>query len=278
MARPLVSWSGGKTYRLPFIEQLLAQVHCSQLSYVDPMVGGGAPFWAFGDRFRTRAIGDKSCDLVTLYRVVKESPEALIKMLTEDRFYYISSKDCISEMNYRVIQLSTPTEPLESAARTYFLLRAAINGLWRVNSVGQHNAAPGYKVGRDIVILDRQRIWDCHWALTNTIVFRGDVLAVLSRMDGKSNVLLFIDPPYHSDDGKAFTNFSGEFGEAQQRQLVMLLLASRHRFIYLNRATEFVRRLWAGSGLPQRVMPLKHSVGPAAVRARVDHELIVWRL
>jgi DNA adenine methylase len=275
---PLVPWSGGKTYRLPLIGELLDQVDCSELSYVDPMVGGGATFWEYGHRFRTRAIGDISLDLVALYRVVKFEPDALIELLTEPRFHYRSSKDALSVANYRAVQGSTPPNRLERAARTYFLLRTAINGLWRVNKAGKHNAAPGYKVGCDVVVLDSRRIKECHEALADTVVFRGDVLYVLGRMHGKKNIFLLIDPPYDSDDGKGFTGFSGEFGKTHQEQLVMALLESRHRFIYLNRATDSIRSLWAGSGLPHRIESLTHSVGPAAVRARVEEELIVWRL
>lgn len=278
MTRPLVPWSGGKRYRLALIGELLDQVDCTTLSYVDAMVGGGAPFWEYGRRFRTRAIGDVSRELIALYQTVKTEPEALIKLLKEPRFYYIGSKDAVSVTNYKAIQRSEPVNQLEQAARTYFLLKAAINSLWRVNKAGKHNAAPGYKVGRDVEILDEQRIMECHKVLADTVVYHGDALYILGRMHNKKNVFLLIDPPYDSDDGKGFTGFSGEFGKAHQEQLVMALLASHHKFIYLNRATGFIRSLWARSGLPHRIEPLKHSVGPAEVRTRVEEELIVWRL
>jgi DNA adenine methylase len=242
------------------------------------MVGGAAPFWAFGHRFRTRAIGDSSPDLIALYRAVKDRPEELITLLSQGRFLYVSSMDPWSRSNYVAIQQSDPADQLEKAARTYFLLKAAINGLWRVNRAGRHNAAPGYKKGRDVLILDRQRIRACHEALSDTIIFRGDVLDILPKMIGKKNVFLLIDPPYHSDDQKGFTGFSGVFGAAQQRRLIELLVATRQRFIYLNRATRLIRGLWAGTGYPHEILPLRHSVGPAKVRSRVDHELIVWNL
>ncbi len=112
MTEPLIPWSGGKSYRLPFIGELLDQLDCSKLSYVEAMIGGGAPFWEFGHRFRTRAISDISPDLLALYQTVKHDPEELIELLMEPRFYYISSKDSRSLANYRAIQCSDPTDRL----------------------------------------------------------------------------------------------------------------------------------------------------------------------
>ena len=34
MTKPLVPWSGGRTYRLPFLQNLLDQVDCSELAYI----------------------------------------------------------------------------------------------------------------------------------------------------------------------------------------------------------------------------------------------------
>jgi len=74
--KPFVKWVGGKTQFLDIIN-LLSPVSFNRL--IEPFVGGGATF--LSKRTKQVIINDTNQDLITTYRIIKEQPQELLKLL-----------------------------------------------------------------------------------------------------------------------------------------------------------------------------------------------------
>ncbi len=111
---PFVKWAGGKTSLLP---DLLPHVRHRLTSYYEPFLGGGALF--FGICARTTSfsahLSDTNQELIAAYRVIKESPEELIRVLSRLQGEYESAVDkgayFYQKRDWR------PLDRIESAAR-----------------------------------------------------------------------------------------------------------------------------------------------------------------
>src|SRR6266700_136038 len=128
---PFVKWAGGKTSLLP---HLIPHVPLHLTGYYEPFLGGGALF--FGICVRTTSfrahLSDTNGELIAAYRVVKESPEELIRVLSRLQGEYESAVDkgayFYQKRDWR------PLDRIESADRINVLNKTCYNGLYRVNS------------------------------------------------------------------------------------------------------------------------------------------------
>src|SRR5688572_19047468 len=130
-AKPILKWAGGKAQMLPALARYLP---AGYTRYVEPMVGGGAFFFALAPE--RALIADSNPELINLYRVLVEDMEGLIARyeawpFAEDFFYALRA--------LRFEDLA----PVEAAARTLYLNRACFNGLYRVNKAGGFNVPWG---------------------------------------------------------------------------------------------------------------------------------------
>jgi DNA adenine methylase len=291
--RPIIKTPGGKRYLLPRIREILADFPCQDYEYYEPMIGGGAVFFALGHRFGSRFVSDSNADLINLYRVVQGDVEALITELQDRETYYFHHKGEEETVRaYKTLRASDPADPVKRAARILYLLKTCFNGLMRVNGAGRFNSAPGSYV--DPPICDAGALRSASGALRDAVIGGpADAIGLLRRLDRERPAMLVIDPPYHhppkleeetgrelGKNGGKFTNYSGEFDEDHQTELVRAMVLSRHPFIYTNRATEFVLGLFAGleRALTMECTPLRHSIQPRYTTGVVEQELIVYRL
>ena len=242
--KPILKSPGGKSYRLSFVRYLLADFPCDRFRYWELMVGGGAIFFDVGHRFKQRAISDKNPDIINLYEVVKTDVEALIAEL-----------QCVSY---------------------FYLNKTCFNGLIRTNSSGQFNTAPGSYTNP--VICDPERLRDASRALARVAVGRLDAIKLIPQIPTTMPNFLVVDPPYDSDKEDKFTDFCGRFTRDQHASLVRVILETDHRFLYFNRATDFIRDLFVGSGATMLEFPLTHSIQPKYTEGLVEAELIVHNL
>ena len=84
---PFVKWAGGKTSLLP---HLIPHVPLHLTEYYEPFLGGGALFFGICARttsFRAH-LSDTNRELIAAYRVIKESPEELIRLLSRLKAEY----------------------------------------------------------------------------------------------------------------------------------------------------------------------------------------------
>jgi DNA adenine methylase len=213
---PFVKWAGGKTSLLP---QLLSHVPLNLSEYHEPFLGGGALFLRICGRTSSFSahLSDTNEELITAYRVVKESPEELIILLSRFQTEYDSSQDK-SAYFYRKRDWR-PDDPVESTARLIFLNKTCYNGLYRVNSKGEFNVPFGrYKNPR---ILNSSGIKAISQALKTakaelrSVDYR-DALNTCGKRD-----VVYLDPPYQPPSKTSkFTDYtSSGFSEKNQEEL-----------------------------------------------------------
>ncbi|MCS5697335.1 DNA adenine methylase, partial [Desulfofundulus thermocisternus] len=130
--RPPVKWAGGKSQLIPRFEQLFPKREYTL--YVEPFVGGGAVFFHL---LPPRAVLiDSNDELINFYLVVRDNLEALLQDLRRH--------ENTAEYYYRIRALEPgQLTPVERASRFLYLNKTGYNGLWRVNSRGQHNVPFG---------------------------------------------------------------------------------------------------------------------------------------
>jgi DNA adenine methylase len=213
---PFVKWAGGKT---SLLAQLMPHVPLNLSDYYEPFLGGGALFLRICMRTTgfTSHLSDTNEELISAYRVIKESPEKLILHLSRLQTEYDSASDK-SAYFYRKRDWRSD-DPIESAARLVFLNKTCYNGLYRVNSKGEFNVPFGrYKNPR---ILNSSGIKAISQALKITkaelrSVDYHDALATCRKSD-----VVYLDPPYQPPSKTSnFTDYtSGGFSEKNQEEL-----------------------------------------------------------
>jgi len=190
-------------------------------------------------------LSDTNEELITAYRVIRESPEELIRLLSRFQREYDSAVDK-SAYFYRKRDWG-PADRIQSAARLIFLNKTCYNGLYRVNSKGEFNVPFGrYKNPR---ILNSDVIRAVSHVLENTkaeirAIDYKDALASCARRD-----FVYLDPPYQPPSKtSSFTDYTpGGFSERDQEELAEEFgkLVERGCTVLLsNSETELTRQLY----------------------------------
>lgn len=194
-AKPFVKWIGGKRQLLPDLE---ARLPAKLDVYFEPFLGGGALFFHLAHRINQAYLSDKNEELITAYKAIQTNPRHLIEELskhknTQEHFQQI--RDADRDVDYR-----WNWTPIQKAARFIYLNKTCFNGLYRVNSDGQFNAAFGNYSNPKIV--DAENIFACNSVLCRPGVFvdAKNYLSVASEIKSLTNlgrdVFVYIDPPY----------------------------------------------------------------------------------
>ncbi len=76
--KTFIKWAGGKEKELPFI---LSQLPKNFDRYIEPFVGGGAVYFAINSK--KSYINDKSCELIDLYKYIKEENKEFLEKLNK---------------------------------------------------------------------------------------------------------------------------------------------------------------------------------------------------
>ena len=224
--KPFVKWVGGKgqlrEQLLPLLPEDLAQVE--GLTYIEPFVGGGAMLFEMLERFpniERAVINDRNSDLMTVYRVVKECPQALIARLEIQQAHYYALPDEPARKAFYLAErerYNTAVLPeVERAALFIFLNRTCYNGLYRVNAKGYFNVPFG-KAKRPL-ICDKKTLLADSLLLQKVTLLCGDFTAVEPFV--KAPAFLYFDPPYRPlNASSSFTAYAkGGFDDGEQVRL-----------------------------------------------------------
>jgi DNA adenine methylase len=208
--RPVLKWAGGKSQMLSDLVKFLPD---RPYRYVEPMIGGGALFFALGAN--SSLIADSNPELINLYTVLKENPDGISEAyreweFSEAQFYALRSLK-FSEL-----------EPVKAAARTIYLNRHCFNGLYRVNRSGDFNVPWGqYKKPYKI---DPDKLKSAQSVLQDATIILGDFREVL-RNNATRGDFIFLDPPYvpisNNADFKRYTR--EQFHDSDHIEMAVLV-------------------------------------------------------
>jgi DNA adenine methylase len=182
---------------------------------IEPFVGGGSVFLSVEpDKL---IINDLNQELMTTYRVIKDTPKPLISLLQE------YEKKHSSEF-YEQLKQKEPKDltHLEIATRFIYLNKTGYNGLYRVNGKGEFNVPFGQK--EKIKLFERNNILATSDYLytTDCQILNQDYQELLSLI--KEGDFLFVDPPYDSENGNSFNSYTtNKFTRENQQELAQFL-------------------------------------------------------
>ena len=216
LLKPIVKWAGGKRQLLG---ELCSRIPSDASLYVEPFVGGGAVLL---DKQPEHArINDFNEELVNVYRVVRDDPEALLEAL---RIHEQKNDELRSEYYYTIRGLDRTDaydtlSAIERAARIIYLNKTCFNGLFRVNSAGQLNVPYGRYKHPNIVNEVGIRALHAYLTEADVDIRCGDYANALQGLPQGSFV--YLDPPYMPITAtSAFTGYTqGGFGYDEQERL-----------------------------------------------------------
>ena len=241
LVKPVIKWVGGKRQLISDIKRNMPK---TVNKYFEPFFGGGAVLFNF--QFRNAAISDNNAELINLYRVIKDKPEALLNDLSthlneEEYFYKIRSID-------RNADEWAKQSDVQRASRFIFLNKTCFNGLYRVNNSGEFNAPFGrYKNPR---IRDHVTINSVSKYLNacEVNILHGDYQSAVT--DAVAGDFVYFDPPYDPvSPSSNFTGYtSGGFDRTEQIRLKDVCDHLHKRgvnFLLSNSSTDFIYELYA---------------------------------
>jgi len=236
-----VKWAGGKKQLLQEIVRFKPKKFNN---YIEPFVGGGAVYFFVQKNYDGRAfISDINQELITTFKIIRDKPLELIKLLKEHR------KNHNKEYYYKIrddfdIEKSTP---LEIAGRFIYLNKTCFNGLYRVNSKGKFNVPIGsYKNPsifneKDLIIASK--------LLKRTEINVADFKEVVNH--AKKGDFVYFDPPYLPISKTSnFTSYTKKtFLEKEQKELaeVFKVLNKKGCFVMLSNSDHpLIKNLYSG--------------------------------
>lgn len=225
-AKPFIKWVGGKSQ---LIEQLDAQLPVDfddwdNVTYIEPFVGGGAMLFYMLQRYQNikhAVINDINPDLATCYTTVRDTPEELIKSLTDIQDAYMSLKGEDSRKEFFLAVRDRYNEknldPVENTTLFFFLNRTCFNGLYRVNKSGLFNVPFGRYANPQIC--NPHTIRNDSLLLQRVEILKGDFEGTFEKAHGKT--LFYFDPPYRPlSDTSSFRDYTKEdFNDESQIRL-----------------------------------------------------------
>ena len=226
MEKPFIKWAGGKTQLLTQFENILPHnlEEAEHFTYIEPFVGGGAMLFHMLQKYTNIGrviINDINPNLITAYRVIRDTPERLItdlKMLQRE-FRQNSNEEARKEYFLRIRKSYNEDthNDVTNTAMFIFLNRTCFNGLYRVNSKGYFNVPFGKYTNP--TICDEELLLEDSKILQNVEILCGDYTLIERYVD--NNTFIYFDPPYRPlSTTSSFTSYSKEnFDDTEQTRL-----------------------------------------------------------
>ena len=245
MIAPLLKWAGGKRQ---LRSELTRRLPDRWGTYFEPFIGGGALLVELANlgRLDRAVIGDKNPELINLYRVVKQDPEKLIRVLSDEK--YRNDEESFRQLKTEFNALiGTRKRPVDRAALLVYLNKHSYNGLWRVNRKGLYNVPFGKYTRLSLPSL--QSLQKFSRMLEGITLMHTDFERIVRT--AKRGDLVYFDPPYHPLSKTArFTDYTtGGFSFEDQRRLagVFRRLSDREvRIMLSNSCTPEIKDLYDG--------------------------------
>lgn len=227
-AKPFLKWAGGKGQLLSqFDHHLPEEISEQEFTYIEPFVGGGAMLFHLLQRYpniKRAVINDINPYLITAYRVIKESSDALIERLAKLEKEYFAQKDEEAKKSFflkaRAIFNENELDDIDRTKYLIFLNRTCFNGLYRVNSRGKFNVPFGkYKnqtiCNTEVITADSKLLNSI-----DVVILNGDFEQTLNYIGDGLNFYYF-DPPFRPlNTTSSFNSYAmEEFNDDEQIRL-----------------------------------------------------------
>lgn len=256
------------------LDEILPAFPTNFKKYYEPFFGGGAVL--FAAKPKNSVINDINADLIRVYRIIRDDPDALIGELKKfkndkDEFYRERELD-------RDKAEFDKLSDVRKAARLIFLNKTCYNGLYRVNSAGEFNTPFAYYRNPNIVNEPAIRAIHAFFHDNEIDIRQGDYAEAVK--DASEGDFVYFDPPYDPiSNSSAFTGYNeGGFDRKEQERLrdVCADLNCRGAKVLLsNSSTDFIRSLYSDIGFEITIVKAKRFVNSIGTkRGDVDEVLI----
>lgn len=244
-----IGWVGGKKQlRKEIIKRFPAG---GVKKYVE--VFGGAGWVLFGKEPHEKEIyNDVNSELVNLFRMVKNHPEALeqeIAMVPNSREEFVRQR----------AQCPEGLTELQRAARMYYLIRVSYGCKISTFGLNQRDAS---------VIKNLQAV---HQRLKNVVIENKTFEEVIQQHDSE-DTLLYCDPPYYKAE-KLYDICGVPFRKEQHILLRKLLGSTKARFILSYNDNPFIREIYKDFSIEP--IERNNNLGVAAGGRKTYKELII---
>lgn len=178
-----IRYPGGKQRILEFILDYLPDSKTITGKFIDPFLGGGSVFFAFGPE--RALLSDLNPDLIELYEGVRKHPDEVWEIYRS----FPSDK----EGYYKIRDMNVSDKSLAfRAARTLYLNRTCFKGMWRHNAWGRFNVGYGGQSRRWVInkeIIDKVAVM-----LKGVDLRCSDFEPIIAK--ARKGDFIFADPPY----------------------------------------------------------------------------------
>lgn len=190
-AKPFLKWAGGKSRVAIKISSFFPR---SFNNYYEPFLGSGAIYFTISPQHGL--LNDLNKYLIGTYKIIKENPEQLIKVLKVIDKEYHSLPDLNHKSEYyyssRTEYNNIRSMTIRKAALFIFLNKAGFNGMYRENSRGEYNIPFG-KHNR-CLICDETNIREVSINIKDIEFSYGGYERALDNV--REGDLVYLDPPY----------------------------------------------------------------------------------
>ncbi|CAI2554763.1 Modification methylase DpnIIA [Apilactobacillus kunkeei] len=244
--KPITKWVGGKRQLLGELNKFKPDTFNT---YFEPFVGGGA--FLFNLAPENAVINDFNADLVNLYKIVKNDPESLLKILgkhaeNNSKDYYLRLREL--DRSNAIDKLSD----VEKAARILYMLKVDFNGLYRVNKQNQFNVPYGRYKNPNIA--DRENIISVsnYFNQSNVDILNGDFEKAVEN--AQKDDFVYFDPPYVPVNPTSdFTSYTSKgFNISDQERLMALFFSLSEkgvRVMLSNSDVDLVRKMYRNANI-----------------------------
>lgn len=228
-------WAGGKTWLVPFIEQLTQGLDFN--NYFEPFMGGASIFFSLNIP-GTAYLSDINDELVNAFCAVRDNPRLLVS--------YLRNMPTDAD-SYYAIRKSEPRGKYQRAARFIYLNATSFNGLYRVNRDGKYNVPYGQKE----VKINCERLRDISGKLQNAVIECHDFAANKEQI--RQGDLVFLDPPYTvSKESNCFIEYNATLFSLEDQYRLGELIDHINEvgayYILTNAAHDTIKEIFQGRG------------------------------
>ncbi len=190
MISPIIKWSGSKRSQ---VDEIIRYFPRTIDTYYEPFVGGGSVLYQLLTKRHVNHIicSDINPDLISLWNLIKTSPEALMKHYGElwNKLYYIEDIEIKKQFYYNIRErFNKHKDPKDF----FFIIRTATNGLIRYNSKKEFNNS--FHFSRDGIKPEnvKEILSDWHKKIQNVEFICQDY----KEIHPLKSDMVYLDPPY----------------------------------------------------------------------------------